>query len=113
MKTFTIFLSLLICSVGSSTNTDSNYVADNTPKIFEKIQHNMQVPDLMKNTVSSERVRVVFTIDEKGKAHVIDVNTNRPELKDSVKQQFEAIDFSDSKETNNQEFSIWLNFKVM
>lgn len=113
MKTLVIFLSLLICSFGTTANAQAIYVADHTPGIFEKIQTSMRVPSSMKNTVSSERVRVVFTIDETGKAHVIDVNTNRPELIASVKQQFETIDFSDSKDTNNQEYSIWLNFSVL
>jgi hypothetical protein len=73
----------------------------------------MRVPESMKNSVSSERVRVVFTIDENGKAHVLDVSTRRPELKGSVISQFEAIDFPESRNTNGQEFSIWLNFKAM
>lgn len=126
MKTLILSLSLLICSSGISVNAQPALDSDSKPYlstetqlvamqavIFAKIQQHMRVPASMKNTVSSEPVRVVFTIDNTGKAHVVDVSTRRPELKDSVTTQFEAIDFSDSKETNGQEFSIWLNFKVM
>jgi hypothetical protein len=123
MKTLVLTLSLLISSAAISVQAQPVYVTENTPAlsssetptagIFAKIQRHMRVPESMKNTVSSERVRVVFTIDENGKAHVVDVCTRRPELKGSVTSQFEAIDFSDSKNTNGQEFSIWLNFKVM
>lgn len=124
MKTFVLSLSLLICSATISVHAQPVYAAEkspvlsssetpNTSGIFDKIQQYMRVPETMKNAVSSERVRVVFTIDENGKAHVVDVCTRRPELKGSVISQFEAIDFSDSKNTNGEEFSIWLNFKVM
>lgn len=123
MKTLVLTLSLLICSATIPVHAQPVYVAENTTAssisenptagIFAKIQNNMRVPESMKNAVSSERVRVVFTIDENGKAHVVDVCTRRPELKGSVTKQFEAIDFSDSKHTDGQEFSIWLNFRVM
>jgi hypothetical protein len=125
MKTFILSLSLLICFSATAVQGQPVYVTEKIPAmsagtsanshagIFEKIQQQMRVPESMKNVVSSERVRVVFTIDENGKAHVVDVCTRRPELKGSVTSQFEAIDFSDSKNTNGQEFSIWLNFKVM
>ena len=122
----TLVLSLLISSATISVHGQPVCVTENIPVatfsettaalqagIFSKIQQYMRVPESMKNVVSSERVRVVFTIDENGKAHVVDVCTRRPELKGSVTSQFEAIDFSDSRDTNGQEFSIWLNFKVM
>ena len=122
MKTIILSLALLICAsaiqaqpvfVTENIPAASASTAPNTSGIFTKIQESMRVPESMKTAVSSERVRVVFTIDQNGKAHVLDVGTRRPELKGSVTSQFEAIDFSDSKATNGQEFSIWLNFKVM
>jgi hypothetical protein len=126
MKTLVLSLSMFVCLAGIPVNAQAVYVTENKPviaaeakastihsAIFDKIQQSMRVPAGMKSAVSSERVRVVFTIDKNGKAHVVDVCTRRPELKDSVTTQFEAIDFSDSGNTNGQEFSIWLNFKVM
>ncbi len=121
----TLLLSLLIALTSVATYAQPLAPAENNPgltstttsngtqEIFARIQQHMRVPESMKNVVSSERVRVVFTIDENGKAHVLDVGTRRPELVDSVIGQFEAIDFPDSRNTYEQEFSIWLNFKVM
>jgi hypothetical protein len=122
MKTLVLSLAALICF--TSVNAQAVYVNENinhpaapsTDKqsaIFLHIQENMRVPAGMKSEVSSERIRVVFTIDANGKAHVVDVNTRRPDLRSSVIRQFEAIDFSDSKDTNGQQYSIWLNFNVM
>jgi hypothetical protein len=113
MKKLVVFLSLIILSAGNSVNAQGMYVADNTPQIFAKIQSGMHVPESMKSSVTTEPVRVVFTIDENGKAHVVDISTRRPEIKESVTRQFEAIDFSDAKNSGSQEYSIWLNFKVM
>ena len=113
MKTIAIFLSLVACLAGIPANAQSFTASDKTPLIFEKIQQSVQVPDVMKGSVSSERVRVVFTIDESGRAHVVDVNTARPDLKAPVTRQFEAIDFSGSADGSGQMYSIWLNFKVI
>ena len=88
MKTLVLSLAVLICF--TSVNAQAVYVTENvnhpaaqsTDKqsaIFSQIQQNMHVPDGMKSKVSSERVRVVFTIDNNGKAHVVDVNTRRPD----------------------------------
>ncbi|HET6990808.1 MAG TPA: hypothetical protein VFJ43_05765 [Bacteroidia bacterium] len=113
MKTLVVFLSLITLLATSPANAQAMYVADNAPQIFTKIQHGMHVPENMKNSISSERVRVVFTIDETGKAHVVDISTRRPDMKESVTSQFEAIDFSDIRNPGNQEYSIWLTFKVI
>ncbi|MDQ3109634.1 MAG: hypothetical protein M3R17_07035 [Bacteroidota bacterium] len=123
MKTVILSLSFLLCFSGIPVCAQTNFTADpyaataaqnkTQSQIFAKIIQHMHVPESMKNTVSSERVRVVFTIDENGKAHVVDVCTGRPELKSSVTGQFEAIDFSDSKDTAGEMFSIWLTFKVL
>lgn len=114
MKTLVILLSFITTLAGIPLNAQNSFAAlDNTPQIFAQIQKQMRVPQNMKNTVSTEKIRVVFTIDEKGKAHVVEVNTNRPDLKSSVISQFEAIDFTDAKNTDNQQYSIWLTFKVL
>jgi hypothetical protein len=113
MKTLVVFLSLITLLAGVPANAQAIFVADNTPQIFAKIQQGMHVPENVKNSISSEPVRVVFTIDATGKAHVLDVCTRRPEMKASVTKQFEAIDFSEVKNPGSQEYSIWLNFKVI
>ncbi len=113
MKTLATIFSLVIFFATAPAHAQGLLPSDKTSLIFENIQNNIHVPDNMKNNVSSERVRVVFTIDEKGHAHVIDVNTDRPDLKSSVVKQFESLDFSDASDNGGQTYSIWLNFKVM
>ena len=125
MKTILPSLSLLLTLTSISAYAQPVSTAENNPgitatdasiatqKIFARIQQHMRVPESMKGVVSSERVRIVFTIDEKGNANVLDVGTRCPELIGSVISQFEALGFPDSRNTNGQEFSIWLNFTVM
>jgi hypothetical protein len=112
MKTLAVIFSLVIFFTATPVRAQV-IPTDKTPLIFKTIQDNIQVPVDMKNTVSSERVRVVFTIDPNGHAHVMDVNTTRFELKKSVTEQFEALDFSFAGDNGGQTYSIWLNFNVM
>ena len=113
MKTLaTLFTALVLTftTVPAQAQITTN---NSTPQIFQKIQDNLRVPENMKSTVSSERVCVVFTIDENGQAHVLDVMAGRTDLRSSVTKQFEAIDFSGINDVSGQTYSIWLNFKVM
>jgi hypothetical protein len=111
MKTLiTLFTALTIAFTAvpaSAQKTNSH------PSITSIIQDNLTVPASMKGTVATERVRVVFTIDASGKAHVVDIASARPDIHDSVKEQFEAIDFSKASEKGTETYSIWLTFKVM
>jgi hypothetical protein len=113
MKTLALLFSFVIIFSATQLRAQTRTMADKTPLIFQTIQDNIQVPDDMKNVVSNERVRVVFTIDPNGHAHVMDVNTNRFELRKSVTEQFEALDFSFASDNGGLTYSIWLNFKVM
>lgn len=113
MKTLAVIFSFAILFTVTPIHAQISMPTDKTPLIYQTIQDNIQVPADMKNTVSSERVRVVFTIDPNGHAHIMDINTNRMDLKKSVTEQFEALDFSFAGDNNGQTYSIWLNFKVM
>ena len=113
MKTLTLLFTALLMSfttISANAQINSN---NSTPQIYQKIMDNLRVPESMKSAVSSERVCVVFTIDENGHAHVIDVAAGRTDLRIPVTTQFEAIDFSGLSGTNGQTYSIWLNFKVV
>jgi hypothetical protein len=113
MKTLVFLFAFLLCLGGIPAGAQNFSSAGHTPQIFERIQSAMRVPEAMKNSSAAERVRVVFTIDENGHAHVVDVNTRRPELRQSVTSQFEAIDFTGTGGPEGETYSIWLNFKVM
>lgn len=113
MKTIAIFFATLVFSLTSIPADAQISSTASTPQIFQKIQDNLRVPENMKSTVSTERVCVVFTIDENGRAHVIDVASGRPDLRGSVTSQFESIDFAGITGTEGQTYSIWLKFNVM
>lgn len=113
MKTLTIFFTALVLSFSTISANAQITATNSAPQIYQKIMDNVRVPENMKSTVSSERVCVTFTIDENGRAHVIDVAAGRTDLRKPVTSQFEAIDFSGLTDTNGQTYSIWLNFKVV
>lgn len=113
MKTIAILLTAFALSLAPVSVNAQISASSSTPLIFEKIQQSMHVPENMKGTVSSERVRVVFTIDEKGHAHVIDIASGRKDLHAQVIRQFESIDFSNTGDSSGQTYSIWLDFNVV
>lgn len=113
MKTIAILftaLSLTFAPVAANAQLTSS---NSAPLISQKIQDNLHVPDQMKNSTATEPVRVVFTIDEKGHAHVVDIASRRPDLHASVISQLESIDFTGTNCDHSQTYSIWLNFKVV
>ena len=113
MKTLAVIFSFVIFFTATSVRAQGTIPADKTPLIFKTIQENIRVPENMKGEVSAERVRVVFTIDPNGHAHVMDIYTNRLDLKKSVTEQFEALDFTFAGDNGGQTYSIWLDFKVL
>lgn len=113
MKTLAIIITALALGFAPVTANAQVTQTSTTPLIFEKIQKSMHVPETMKSTVSTERVRVVFTIDETGRAHVVDIGSRRSDLHAQVIRQFEAIDFSGTGDNSGQTYSIWLNFSVL
>jgi hypothetical protein len=113
MKTLAVIFSFVIFFTATPVRAQSMTATDKTPLIYQTILNNIQVPENMKGEVNSERVRVVFTIDPNGHAHVMDINTNRLDIKRSVTEQFEALDFAFAGDNGGQTYSIWLNFKVM
>jgi hypothetical protein len=113
MKTLAILLTAFTLSL-APVNVNAQISASNsTPLIYQKIQQSMHVPENMKATVASERVRIVFTIDEKGHAHVVDIASGRTDIHPQVIHQFESIDFSGTGDNSGQTYSIWLNFNVI
>lgn len=86
----------------------------NAPSIHTKIISNVKVPDVLRNSESSlEKVRVLFTIDENGKAHIVEINSNRADIISNVKAQIESIDFNGSEYSTTEQYSIFLTFKIV
>ena len=113
MKTLAILLTAFALSLAPVSVNAQISASNSTPLIYQKIQQSMHVPESMKGTVASERVRIVFTIDEKGHAHVVDIASGRNDIHPQVIRQFESIDFSGTGDNSGQTYSIWLNFNVI
>lgn len=114
MKTITIFTAIAMLFTAPQIKAQRMYMHTGTPSLSSKIERSLSVPDQLKSgATASARVRVLFSIDETGKAHVIEVNTDKPEIVNSVTAQFEQISFAGMQTDPDQQYSIWLNFKVM
>jgi hypothetical protein len=112
MKTITLLFAAILLTFNTGfAQIKSTSVKQ--PSIAQLIQQNLRVPENMKGSVATERVRLVFTFDENGKAHVTDIVSARPDIHDSVISQFEAIDFSKSDKKTGETYSIWLTFSVL
>ncbi|MFL5754327.1 MAG: hypothetical protein ACJ76F_13030 [Bacteroidia bacterium] len=74
------------------------------------ISSKITLPESLKKSGYSEKVRVIFTVNESGEVnHVVAVTLNN-ELKSAIEKQFSALCFSELKA--NAANSVVLNFKV-
>lgn len=73
----------------------------------------MHMPEHLKTPGITEKVFVVFTIDENGAAHIVEMSKCTPETQASITKQFETIDFSGTGHNAQQTYSIWLKFNMM
>ena len=60
-----------------------------------------------------QRIFVVFSITENGAVLVHEVGTADPEMKQSITQQFQAMQFDNTNAEYDGMYSIWLNFKTL
>jgi len=77
------------------------------------ITKQIKVPAQLKNQKLDEKVNVQFTIGKNGEASLIDVKTENPELKKSVIEQFNTIDFNKATDKQPVTYFIDINFKVL
>lgn len=82
-------------------------------KINSLIKKQLKIPASLKNNKLDEKVNVQFKIEEDGKATVIKVETENPELKNYIMKQFPKIDFKTADEKTEGLYFIDINFKVL
>ena len=102
-------LVLLIAAIAFSISTQ----AGNDKKIGAIIRKELKVPATLKACKLDEQVNVQFRLMENGKAAVLDVKTNNPELKKYIMSQFPKLDFNAVNEKKNAVYFIDINFKVL
>ncbi|HTL82607.1 MAG TPA: hypothetical protein VL651_12930 [Bacteroidia bacterium] len=115
MKTLATILTATLLFTAQIGNAQRYAVDGNAPSIHSRIVSSVKVPDALKNSdnTESEKVRVLFTIDELGKAHIVEINSDRADIIQDVKQQIESIDFSGSEYSILEQYSIFLTFKFV
>jgi hypothetical protein len=80
--------------------------------IQSMIRKQISVPSELKKQKLDEMVFVQFKL-ENGKAEVLDVKTNNPELKNYVIERFKSISFDKTTEKQGVVYFIDINFRVL
>lgn len=106
MKKLIIIAAALLLSYGAAT-------AGNGAHVQELITKKIKVPTELKSQKLNEKVNVQFSISSNGDLSSVDVNTTNSELKNYVKEQMKAIDFSTVKENKDMTYFINIYFKVL
>ena len=104
--TLTALLSLGLLSAGQA-NTLNGKEKENTS---QKIQSAVSLPKEFKNPGFSEKVKIFFTVDEKGNVVQEVAATNNAALRQAIEKQFKQIHFAElAPETG---YSIEIKFIV-
>lgn len=106
MKNILTLVVALIISISAA-------VAGNGNNINSVISKQLKVPTELKNNKLNEKVYVQFKIAENGKAIVLNVETNNPELKKYIFNQFPKMNFNQNEEKPEEIYFININFKVI
>lgn len=106
MKNILTLVVALIISISAA-------VAGNGNNINSVISKQLKVPTELKNNKLNEKVYVQFKISENGKATVLNVETNNPELKKYIFNQFPKMNFNQNEEKPEEIYFININFKVI
>ncbi len=106
MKKITTLVVALIISISAA-------IAGNGNNINSVISKQLKVPSELKNNKLNEKVNVQFKISENGKATVMNVETNNPELKKYIFNQFPKMNFNTSTGKPEAVYFVDINFKVL
>lgn len=106
MKKLIIIAAALLLSYGAAT-------AGNGAHVQELITKKIKMPSELKSQKLNEKVNVQFSISSNGNVSSVDVNTTNPELKNYVKEQIKAIDFSTVKESKEMTYFVNISFRVL
>lgn len=111
MKTLSL-LALIFALTASSVNGYAVTSGIHVDSIAAKIQSTVTLPESCRSN-ENQRVFVVFSIAENGIVTVHEVGTADAELKTSIINQFQAMQFDNSDHSYDGMYSIWLNFKTL
>jgi hypothetical protein len=106
MKTILLFIATLMLFI-------SNAVAGNEASVQNVISSQMRLPSELTKHKLNELVELSFRVDENGKASILEIGTNNPELREYVTRKFNAMDFSKVSLNKQTTYFININFRVL
>ena len=78
--------------------------------ISKKIEAAVSLPKELRTPGFSQKVKIVFTVDEKGNVNYEAAATKNPELKKAIESQFKQMSFAEL--TPNTAYNVVINFIV-
>lgn len=106
MKKLTLVIAMAIMSVNMT-------FAENGSLVRSAISQQLKIPSELKIQKFNELVNVQFKIDPNGKVSVLNVETSNVDLKNSIINQFNKINFKNINENKEIIYNISINFKVI
>ncbi len=105
MQKLTTFVVALFISIAAT--------AGNGNSISSIISKELKIPAELKHNKMNEKVNVQFKITESGKATVMKVETESPELRQYIMSQFPKMNFNPSSKDQEAVYFNDINFKVL
>jgi len=105
MKTF--FLAVIM-----SVFTSGVFSAPTIPPYVQMIKSEIGYPEFAKQTNEEGIVLVSFTVDNSGKVHVMETNSDNPELCNYVVQRLSELNLPDTVEDTN-EYNLKFVFRLI
>ncbi len=112
MKKF--ILLVLLAAFSMIANANPTPVSTSSNEILvQAIRKAVKLPEELKNSITHERVLVVFTVTTQGEIKVVSVGSPNAVLRKSITQQMQSIALNNNLSNSEKTYSIWLDFKVI
>lgn len=110
MRTLKNKIALMVLLAGLSASAVAAPTSTTGADAGKTISSKIVLPESMKKSGYSEKVRVIFTVNEKGEVNHVTAVTLNAELRKTIEEQFSHLCFGELKA--NAANSVVLNFKV-
>ncbi|MGL4597613.1 MAG: hypothetical protein ACRCYO_08800 [Bacteroidia bacterium] len=116
MKKILLLLLLVLAVFSITANATPNPTPVSTSSndvLVQAIRQAVKLPEELRNSITHERVLVVFTVTAQGEIKVVSVGSRNSILRKSITQQMQSIALGNSSSDTEKTYSIWLDFKVI
>jgi phosphoribosyl-dephospho-CoA transferase len=112
MKKFILLVLLTVFGMTANANPSPGSTSGND-LLVQAIRKAVKLPEELKNSITHERVLVVFTVTAAGEIKVVSVSSRNVILRKSITQQMQSIALNNSSSDSEKTYSIWLDFRVI